>query len=259
MSNPLVANVSLLFSDSPMQERFKKAAEIGFTLVEIQFPYEWAAEQLKQWADEAGVGVYLINVPAGDLLAGGKSYSCHSELQPQFISACSKAIEYGNVLSVSCINVLASNLSPGDDHDVCLDTYVENIRYAAEVMLQEGIQVTFEAINSIDMPNYLINSFSEMRSVYEQVAHPNAFMQYDIYHMAMMGESVAEQIELAYPAIGHIQFADVPGRGAPKTGNLPFGDIFQRINACGYSGAVAAEYRISGDKDKDYGWLRLRG
>lgn len=256
MSNPLIANISLLFSDLPMQERFKKAADYGFSQVEIQFPYEWAAEDLKRWADDAGIGVYLINVPAGDLLSEGKSFSCHRELQQRFIAACSDAIEFGRVLGVSRINVLASNIDQDDDRDDAVATYVENIRYAAEIMLHEGIQVTFEAINNLDMPNYLINSFADMKAVYDAVAHPNAFMQYDIYHMAMMDEPVTEQIEVFSSAIGHIQFADKPGRGAPNTGELPLGEIFQKIGAGDYSGAVAAEYRVSGDDEKDYGWLR---
>lgn len=256
MSNPLIANISLLFSDHPMQERFQKAADVGFSQVEIQFPYEWAAEDLKGWADAAGVSVYLINVPAGELLSGGKSFSCHRERQPSFISACSKAVEYGKVLGVSRINVLASNLDHDDKPDEAVATYVENIRYAAEVMLHEGIQVTFEAINNLDMPNYLINSFADMKAVYDAVAHPNAFMQYDIYHMAMMNEPVVEQIEGFSSSIGHIQFADKPGRGAPNTGELPLGEIFQRIDACDYSGAVAAEYRVSGNDEMDYGWLK---
>ncbi len=255
MSNPLVANISLLFSDLPMMERFQKAADCGFSLVEIQFPYEWAAGELRHWADRAGVSIYLINVPAGDLLTGGKSFSCHHDRQDDFKAACSKAIEYGNILGVRFINVLASNLDADDDRDCCLKIYADSIRYAAEVMSHEGIQVTFEAINSIDMPNYLINSFSDMKSVYAAVEHPNAFMQYDIYHMAMMGEPIVEQIEHAYAEIGHIQFADVPGRGAPGTGGLPLADIFSCIDLSEYSGAVAAEYRISGD-ESDYDWLR---
>lgn len=257
MNNPLIANISLLFSDLPMEKRFQRAADYGFTQVEIQFPYQWAADELKHWADKAGVGIYLVNVPAGDLLAGGKSFSCHAEHRDDFIAACSQAVRYGKALGVSCINILASNLDHKGDREACIANYVENIRYAAEMMLPEGIQVTFEAINNKDMPDYLVSNFAEMKAVYDAVAHPNAFMQYDIYHMATMGEPIEEQIASFAPAIGHIQFADVPGRGAPNTGELPLGEIFKAIAASDYRGAVAAEYRITGDEDSDYGWLRV--
>lgn len=256
MSNPLIANLSLLFADLPMAQRFEKAAKMGFSQVEIQFPYEWPADQLKQWADSAGVSVHLINVPAGELLQGGKSLSCHEVYRDDFIKACALAVEYGNILGVRCINVLASNLDEADNYTDCRSVYIENIRYAAEMMVHEGIQVCFEAINAIDMPAYLCNSFSEMKTIYDDVSHPNAFMQYDIYHMAMMGEPISEQITAFAPEIGHIQFADMPGRGAPGTGSLPLGAIFQAIDISDYSGAVAAEYRVSGDDSVDYGWLQ---
>ncbi|OOV86812.1 TIM barrel protein [Oceanospirillum linum] len=257
MSNPLIANISLLFSDSPMPERFQRAADKGFTQVEIQFPYEWPAEQLKYWADTAGVGIYLINIPAGDLLNGGLGLSCHHALQADFMQGCAQAIEYGNVLGVKRINVLAGCLSHTDDYDACIAMYIENIRYAAELMLHEGIQVTFEAINHIDMPGYLVSRFDQMKAVYDAVAHPNALMQYDIYHMAMMGEPVSDHIRDYASEIGHIQFADAPGRGAPGTGALPLGEILQLIDKSAYAGAVAAEYQVSGDDNLDYGWLRL--
>lgn len=255
MNNPLIANISMLFSDLPMSQRFAKAAEYGFEMVEIQFPYEWPAADLKQWADDAGVSVYLINVPAGDLLKGGRSFSCHPAYQQQFASACKQALEYGQVLGVRWINVLASNISPEDDVEVCWQTYVDNIRYAAELMVYEGIQVSFEAINDKDMPAYLMNSFMEMNSVWERVGHPNAYMQFDIYHMAMMDEDIEERLSEFPERIGHIQFADVPGRGAPNTGSLPLGHYFQQIAQSRYSGAVAAEYKIQQDEKLDYGWL----
>lgn len=256
MSNPLIANISMLFSDLPMEQRFLKAAEYGFSQVEIQFPYDWPADTLKNWAEEAGVSVYLINISAGDLLAGGKSFSCHPEYATEFREACTQALHYGKALGVSKINVLASNLLPDDDRDLCLSTYIDNIRYAAELMMHDGIQVTFEAINQRDMPNYLMCSFEDMKAVYDSVMHPNALMQYDLYHMAAMNEPIKEQILEWGSLIGHIQFADFPGRGAPATGSLPLVDFFRCIGESAYAGCVSAEYRLSGDECIDYGWLR---
>jgi sugar phosphate isomerase/epimerase len=40
-------------------------------------------------------------------------------------------------------------------------------------------------------------------------------MQYDIYHMQMMGDKPDEFIARYADKIGHIQFADCPGRGQP--------------------------------------------
>jgi hydroxypyruvate isomerase len=216
MNNTLIANLSMLYTDEPMLRRFHAASEHGFSGVEIQFPYEWSSERLKHAADDAQVQIHLINVPAADLLDGGRGLSCHYELQDEFRRACAKAMEYAVILGAKKVNVLAGNLQPNDNKDDCLDCYIENITYAAELFMSEGIQVCFEAINNLDMPDYLYSSFSEMLDIYHRVSHPNAGMQYDIYHMARMNEDIASQLMDNADQIGHIQFADCPGRGAPK-------------------------------------------
>ena len=227
MKNPLIANLSMLYTDRPMLQRFHAASAHRFTGVEIQFPYEWSPEKLKQVADEAQVQIHLINVPAADLLEGGCGLSCHYDLQDEFRRACAKALEYAVVLGAKKVNVLAGNLQLDDNKDDCLACYIENITYAAELFMSEGIQVCFEAINNLDMPDYLYSSFSEMLDIYHRVNHPNAGMQYDIYHMARMNENIASQLMNNAGEIGHIQFADCPGRGAPNSGELPLGEYFQ--------------------------------
>ena len=62
------ANLSLLFTELPLLERFSAAREYGFLAVEIQFPYETPAEHIKTQIDLTGLELVLINVPAGDLI-----------------------------------------------------------------------------------------------------------------------------------------------------------------------------------------------
>ncbi len=255
MDNQLIANLSMLYTDRPMLERFSAAAEYGFSGVEIQFPYDWSARELKEAADKAGVRIHLINVPAGDLLQGGRGLSCYDEQQDDFRKACALALQYGSVLAVEKVNVLAGNIDNASHREACLNCYIDNLRYAAELFLSEGITLSFEAINSLDMPGYLYSSFDEMLAIFQKVAHPNAGMQYDIYHMARMGEDIAHQLAHYGDKIAHIQFADCPGRGAPGSGDLPLGEYFQLIAASDYTGVVAAEYKTEGDENHDYGWL----
>ena len=55
--------------------------------------------------------------------------------------------------------------------------------------------------------------------------------------------------------IGHIQFADVPGRGEPLSGNLNFKVIFEDIRYSHYKGYVAAEYKPTGATQDSFKWL----
>jgi hydroxypyruvate isomerase len=73
--------------------------------------------------------------------------------------------------------------------------------------------------------------------------------------MQIMGDDLAATLTQLLPRIGHIQFADVPGRHEPGTGKLDFAKLFAHIDAIGYRGWVSAEYRPSGETENSLGWL----
>jgi hypothetical protein len=47
-----------------------------------------------------------------------------------------------------------------------------------------------------------------------------------------MGEALAPLLAQHWQRIGHLQFADYPGRGAPGSGTLDFASLFSQIKAC---------------------------
>jgi hydroxypyruvate isomerase len=58
------------------------------------------------------------------------------------------------------------------------------------------------------------------------------------------------------PSIGHIQFADNPGRHQPGTGEINFAFLFEHLRRIGYPGWVSAEYRPSRTTTESLGWMR---
>jgi hydroxypyruvate isomerase len=64
------ANISMLFRERPMLQRFA-AAEAGFEAVEIQFPYEEDAADLAAAKNKSGLQLAVFNLPVGDMLTGG--------------------------------------------------------------------------------------------------------------------------------------------------------------------------------------------
>ena len=65
----------------------------------------------------------------------------------------------------------------------------------------------------------------------------------ELYHLVRMGESLPVAIGRMAGRIGHVQFADAPGRGAPGTGDIDFAEAMQALALAGYRGWLAAEYR----------------
>ena len=79
-------------------------------------------------------------------------------------------------------------------------------------------------------------------------------LQYDFYHMHRMGDDLAATLKHLMPRIGHIQFADAPGRNEPGTGVIDFARLFAHIDAIGYAGWVAAEYRPKESTAESLAW-----
>ena len=109
------ANISLLFREVPLLERFAAARAAGFAAVEIQIPYEHPAEVLARAAHAAGVRVVLINAPMGPVV-GAPGMACRPELRHLSRVELERACEYASALSCLCVNVLAGRaaVQPAD-------------------------------------------------------------------------------------------------------------------------------------------------
>lgn len=249
------ANLSLLFTEDTLIERFKAAKQAGFNAVEIQFPYDLSATDIKNKLDEYGLKLVLFNVAAADLLQGGEGLACVPEKRDQFRQAVAQTVEYARLLKPEAINVLPGRCSDKTRWEQYLQTFKENLCYAAEAFSPLGIKTVFEAVNTYDMPGFIVHSGAQMLDVLDQLDRPGLFMQYDIYHMQMMGEKPEAFIAEHADKIGHIQFADSPGRGQPGTGRIDFGRVFSAIEDSGYSGWVGAEYKPVGTTTESLGWL----
>ncbi len=250
------ANLSLLFTEKKLLDRFKQAAEHGFKAVEIQFPYQWPAELIAEQLDACDLKLVLFNVDAADLLQGGPGLASVPEATGQFKDAVEQSLHYAEILKPDAINVLPGRQINSSETTRQIDTLLQNLQMAAKTFSPLGIKTVFEAINTHDMPGFLIHSSSQMLDILTQLQNPMLGMQYDIYHMAAMGEDPNCFIRNHAEQIGHMQFADYPGRGEPGTGLLDFPTLFKTIEQSGYQGWVGAEYRPKVNSDSSLEWLR---
>ncbi|MFK8066768.1 MAG: hydroxypyruvate isomerase family protein [Gammaproteobacteria bacterium] len=249
------ANLSVLFTEHPMLDRFQVAADCGFKAVEIQFPYDQKAQDLKNAADQAEVEIVLINVPVGDLMEGGSGLASIPEKEQEFKQALELCASYAEVLQPRSINVLAGRELDKSRRSEYHRTYISNLRQSAAAFDAMGISTVFEAVNNQDVPGFFLHTLREQIQILEEVQHPNIRLQYDVYHMERMGEHVCENIFEHANIIGHIQFADVPGRAQPGTGNIDFEAVFKAIDDSIYTGWTGAEYNPSESTKDSLGWM----
>ncbi len=249
----LAANLSLLFREMPLLERFAAARAAGFPTVEIQVPYEHSAATLTNAARAAQVQVVLINAPLGEdprtfgtASLPNRSAQLHGELQ--------RAAEYAQALGTGCVNVLAGRCEP-QDQPAALQRLTDSLALAAEILGQVGARPLLEVINPINAPGYCVPDF-ELADRILAATDARVGLQFEVYHAAMLGLDPAQAFTRHLPRIRHVQFADYPGRHEPGSGSLDFAGIFRTIRDSSYSGWAGAEYHPSGATSAGLGWMR---
>jgi len=250
------ANISMLFKEVEFPERFEAAAQVGFKAVEIQFPYAWSKRQLGEIARHAGVEVVLINIPAGDPEKGDRGIGCLPSRTGEFRDAVGKAVGYARELGCKRMNCLAGVTPPNVDEAKLRETYVWNLRYAAGELARHGMTLLVEPINTRTIPGFYLNKSALALALMDEVGAANLKLQYDFFHMHVMGDDLAGTLTANLARIGHMQIADVPGRHEPGTGEIDFPRLFDLVDRLGYQGWIGAEYVPAGKTEDGLAWAR---
>lgn len=255
----LSANLSMLYPEHGFLDRFDAAAADGFGGVEFVSPYDFAPEAVAAAARRARVDVVLFNSPAGDWAAGERGCACDPEQTGRFREGIERAIRYAGALQCPRLHIMAGLVPAGVPAATAEAAFAENLDWAAEALARAGVMALIEPINAVDMPGYGLSSLAQAERLLARVAHDNLRLQYDFYHMAMMGEALVGNFDRLLPRIGHVQFADAPGRHEPGTGEVDFGEVFRAIARSSYAGWVGAEYRPLAGTRSGLGWMKRHG
>lgn len=252
------ANLSMLFTEVDFLERFAAAADAGFDGVEYLFPYDFPAEKIKSHLDANNLEQVLFNLPSGDWAEGERGIACHPDRVEEFRTGVDLAIAYARTLGNSQVNCLAG-IRPQDIDDASVEqTFIDNLRYAADRLETAGIRLVMEAVNTRDVPGFYLNTTAQALDIREKVGSSNLFLQYDIYHMQIMEGDLARTLESNLDVINHVQLADNPGRHEPGTGEINYHFLFQHLESIGYRGWVGCEYKPASTTTAGLGWLKTR-
>ena len=249
------ANLSMLFTEVPLLERFGRAARAGFSSVELQFPYEVTAEAMREQLVAHRLRMVLHNLPAGDWAAGDRGTACDPARVEEFRAGVPRAIAYAKILGVPQLNCLSGKAPAGVDDATVRATFVANLRFAAAALKEAGLKLLIEPINNYDVPGFWLNRTALAISVLDEVGADNAYVQYDIYHAQRYEGELAATMSKYLARIGHIQLADNPGRNEPGTGEINYPFLFAHLDRIGYTGWIGCEYKPAAGTEAGLGWL----
>jgi hydroxypyruvate isomerase len=251
------ANLSFLFADVKFPERFACAASAGFCGVEYMFPYAYAAGDLACLLREHGLIQVLLNLPAGDWESGERGIACLPGREAEFREGVELGIAYAKALGCAQLNCLAGLVPSGSSEVEVRDTFKANLRYAAQRLGAQGIRLLVEPINSrVDMPGFWLDTPRKALDLIAELAEPNLWLQYDIYHAQVMEGDLARCIEANLLRIAHFQLADNPGRHEPGTGEINYPYLFGLLDRLGYSGWIGCEYKPLASEENSLAWAK---
>lgn len=251
----LAANLSMLFGEVDFLDRFEAASKAGFTAVEYLFPYDYSADEINQKLKANGLEQALFNAPPGDWDKGERGIACLPGRQEEFKAGIKKALEYVSVIGNERLHVMAGILDDSADPQLAADTYIQNIKYAAQEADKQGVTILIEPINFIDIPGYFLNYQEEGVDFIEQIDEENVRLQFDFYHCQMMQGNVVTTFKALQPFIDHVQIAGVPDRHEPDVGEMNYAFILEQLDASGYKGFVGCEYKPKADTLSGLGWM----
>jgi hydroxypyruvate isomerase len=256
-------NCSILFTELPLLQRPAAARAAGFGAAEYWWPFA-AAVPADREVDafvsslrDAGIQLVGLNFFAGDMAAGDRGLLSWAGRGPEFRDNVQLAVAVGERLGCRSFNALHGNRDDATAPQRQDELALGNLVYAMDAVARIGGTILIEAVSGVD--RYPLLTAADAMAVIDRAnqsaATANCRFLADLYHLTVNGDDVAAVIAAHAPAIGHVQIADAPGRGAPGTGRINLAAYLGQLADAGYRGWVGLEYKPAGATADSFGWL----
>ncbi len=243
------ANLTMLFTERPLLQRFEAAAQAGFTGVEVLFPYDLAAKELVQATRANGLQFVLLNAPPPSWTGGARGFAADPSLVDRFRADFDRALRFGRALGTEHIHIM-SGVAEGA---AARETLIGNLAWATARAPQTSL--TIEPLNGTDMPGYFLNDFDLAAGIIAAVGAPNLGLQFDSYHAHRITGDVAGCWQRHRALVRHVQIGGAPTRCEPDKGENDHAAFLKQLLADNYTGWVSAEYKPAGTTEAGLGWL----
>jgi hydroxypyruvate isomerase len=249
------ANLGFLWSTLPLLERIERAAASGFKAIELQWPYDTPAQEVKAAVARLKLTLLAVNTPVGDASIGESGLAALPGREADFQQAFNQSLQWCIGSGAPAIHVMPGILKPGTEAQA-RETLIRNLQWAADQAAPHGVTLLLEAINQRDKPGYFYSKQADSNSIREACARSNIKLMFDVYHVGCAEGDILTKLAQYMPHIGHIQIAAVPTRNEPDEGEVNYINVLKRVDELGYTGWIGCEYRPRGEVEAGLGWLK---
>lgn len=258
MRNRLSANLGFLWAQLPLTERIERAAAAGFMAVELHWPYDTPAKDVRAACERHGVKLLSTNTPQGNLAQGDAGLAAQVGREAEFKAAFEMTLQWALDSGAGLIHVLPGMATP-DNPQAATETFIENLRWAADLASQAKLTLLLEALNHRDKPGYFYHTQAQSNAIRQAAGKDNVKLMFDVYHVGVTEGDVLVKLEQYLPVIGHIQIAAVPSRCEPDEGEIRYEAVFERLAQLDYDGWIGCEYKPRGEVEAGLKWIDAVG
>jgi hydroxypyruvate isomerase len=234
----------MVFTELPFLERVERIHAAGFD-VEI---WNWTTKDIAGLKKTGAVFSSMTGYTGGSL----------THYQDRLLETAEQSIHTALELGIPRLNLHGTELGDGGlpvrpQYDVTGTDWLaaaHTLERLAKLAERYDVMFVLENLNAeVDHPGVPFGKAADTLALVKAVDHPAVRLMLDLYH-AQIGEgNLIELIGKAFPYLGEIQVADVPGRCEPGTGEINYPAIAAALRKHGYQGTVGLEAYAAVDSD----------
>jgi len=210
----VLPDLSMLFKEADVVERFGRAAEAGFAAVEFWWPSGEDLGRVEAAVKDAGLQVAPFNFDAGDMASGDRGLLSDPERQQEFRDNVPVSLELARSVGCRRLNALVGLALEGVDTAEQLELARDNVAWAADQAAEHGIDVMIEAVNTFENGPYLLATTKAAADFVDRVGRDNVKLQYDAYHMQRMEGNVVATVRERIASIATSRLPTRPTGGS---------------------------------------------
>ena len=249
------AHLGYLFSDLPLEERFRAAKRYGFDGVEHPGPYAAPAANVARWLAEIELPFIQMALPAGDAARGEKGIAALPERIAAFRESIPRGLDYALEIGCNAVHAMSGVRPASMSHEQLWDTYIENMAIAAAAASERGLTLLIEPIGSGTLPNYFMDQPALAVRAIRELGQGNVRLIFDAFHAVNGGLDPIAFVRENGSLIHHMHIADHPGRHEPGTGTIDFAALYTALDEIGFTGFIGCEYIPAGLTQDGLAWL----
>ncbi len=236
MSTELAPCLDAVFWNVGQDEALERLVGLGVRRFEF---WDWRARDVDRLADRcAALGLQAVAFSGNTFEEPLIEPAAH----PAVLRHLTESLAVASRLSVRVLVVHVGYARATLSREQQWAAAVRGLRQAGELALEAGVTLAVEPLNSLlDHPGYFLDGLPQACALVREVEHPAVRLLLDVYHMAVMHHDLLDRLTDALPLVAHVHVADLPGRGEPGSGTLPWRQIVPALRR-GYDGPVGLEW-----------------